>query len=687
MSSRLLIFVLTLVAVATGGANLYLSGPDAVRTARAHLDAQLGKAANALPAVVASGTQRNLGLAADLAHAQAVQAAVTEIASQKRRPDQRVLDLARETLEARAQARGETDRNVALLVVATAGGAAEYRLDQGSEFNQEPGVPLVREALEGNTAHTLASFGGAFYRLVAVPVGGEARPAGAVAIGYPVDDRFVEGLRDTLGVDVTLVKGGQIVATSVPAESRGALVEGLVTGGTAFGFDELPQHFSLFGLVNLPLSTEPVHGARARTVKVAGIEGADVVLSLPSQAGLSPIADGQKRTVLFSGVVLVLGLLFTALAGGRGGSYDGDEVAALADDVERLAAGEHSVKATEYLPGDLGRLARAVNRLSTRNLAAAAAAPSSVAAPVPAPTEVLGHTPGPEAAPAGGFSFETEREPEDEQAEEPRDDEFGDLPAWARQEGSVGTDGEPSFDFGNTPGFGVADRSEPDTLGRTEEPDNLANPADLTAADEPSPGPAFHTGAPLPWELPSAGPSAALAHQPEPEPAAPSENDFSGLLDPTAGPAAIDPFVEALREAGRTGEQEAQPLYEQEAQQEFNPDATMVAAVPEALIRAISPVPAPRVAPAPLADPIPSLVSEPVGEDEDEAHFREVFNEFLRIRESCGEPPTNLTYERFAAKLHKNREQLIAKYQCRTVRFTVYVKEGKAALKASPIKA
>ena len=38
------------------------------------------------------------------------------------------------------------------------------------------------------------------------------------------------------------------------------------------------------------------------------------------------------------------------------------------------------------------------------------------------------------------------------------------------------------------------------------------------------------------------------------------------------------------------------------------------------------------------------------------------------------------------AKLRKNREDLLARHHCRGVRFQVYVKEGKAAIKASAIK-
>lgn len=74
------------------------------------------------------------------------------------------------------------------------------------------------------------------------------------------------------------------------------------------------------------------------------------------------------------------------------------------------------------------------------------------------------------------------------------------------------------------------------------------------------------------------------------------------------------------------------------------------------------------------------------GVNGDEAHFQDVFRNFVAMRQQCGEPADGLTYEKFAQKLQKNREQLISRYNCRTVRFQVYVKEGKAALKATPVK-
>lgn len=70
----------------------------------------------------------------------------------------------------------------------------------------------------------------------------------------------------------------------------------------------------------------------------------------------------------------------------------------------------------------------------------------------------------------------------------------------------------------------------------------------------------------------------------------------------------------------------------------------------------------------------------------EEQHFQDVFREFVVTRDQCGEPNDGLTYDKFVAKLRKNKEQLVQKYACKTVRFQVYVKEGKAALKATPVK-
>jgi hypothetical protein len=102
----------------------------------------------------------------------------------------------------------------------------------------------------------------------------------------------------------------------------------------------------------------------------------------------------------------------------------------------------------------------------------------------------------------------------------------------------------------------------------------------------------------------------------------------------------------------------------------------------------------PPAAPAPAAETPaeaePAAETEPVAEaaagaDPDDAHWHDVFEQFLALKQKLGEPG-RISYERFAAKLAKNRADLMAKRQCSGVRFSVYEKDGKASIKASAVR-
>ncbi|MFL5370416.1 MAG: MXAN_5187 C-terminal domain-containing protein [Myxococcales bacterium] len=69
----------------------------------------------------------------------------------------------------------------------------------------------------------------------------------------------------------------------------------------------------------------------------------------------------------------------------------------------------------------------------------------------------------------------------------------------------------------------------------------------------------------------------------------------------------------------------------------------------------------------------------------DEAHFRETFERFLELRRETGEA-SNVSYEKFAAKLRRNREELMERHHAKGVRFSVYLKDGRAAIKASALR-
>jgi len=129
----------------------------------------------------------------------------------------------------------------------------------------------------------------------------------------------------------------------------------------------------------------------------------------------------------------------------------------------------------------------------------------------------------------------------------------------------------------------------------------------------------------------------------------------------------------------------------QESEGGYNPEATVIVSAPQALPRSTQPpafqrTPSSSGMTASGPTPAPIALPSPFAGGTEEAHFQQVYRDFVATKEKCGEPADGLTYEKFAAKLRKNQEQLIAKYACRAVRFQVYVKDGKTALKAQPIK-
>ena len=70
----------------------------------------------------------------------------------------------------------------------------------------------------------------------------------------------------------------------------------------------------------------------------------------------------------------------------------------------------------------------------------------------------------------------------------------------------------------------------------------------------------------------------------------------------------------------------------------------------------------------------------------DTAEWMTVFDDFVRTKKQCGEPTEGLTFEKFQATLRKNRDALMQRHNCKRVRFSVYVKEGRASLKATPVR-
>jgi hypothetical protein len=66
--------------------------------------------------------------------------------------------------------------------------------------------------------------------------------------------------------------------------------------------------------------------------------------------------------------------------------------------------------------------------------------------------------------------------------------------------------------------------------------------------------------------------------------------------------------------------------------------------------------------------------------------WHQVYEDFLRTKRECKESVEGLTFEKFQQTLKKNRDALIERHGCTRVKFSVYVKDGRASLKATPVR-
>jgi hypothetical protein len=232
-------------------------------------------------------------------------------------------------------------------------------------------------------------------------------------------------------------------------------------------------------------------------------------------------------------------------------------------------------------------------------------------------------------------------------------------------------------------------------------------PAPPPAAPAP-PGPAANNpprfGAPpAPASRPGSGTAAnppagsgAIAAMPGPaRPAAPGpafgQSDRTMAISGTSGPApgGFAPPPPAAGSAPGTG---------------TGAHSATVAATPAAAAKLGQPTPFPPAGksapklPNPKDDEDATVVANPTNAaaghhaaaqeaaQDPSAEWQSVYEEFIRTKRDCGEPTEGLTFEKFQQTLKKNRDALMQRHGCKRVKFSVYVKEGRASLKATPVR-
>lgn len=265
--------------------------------------------------------------------------------------------------------------------------------------------------------------------------------------------------------------------------------------------------------------------------------------------------------------------------------------------------------------------------------------------------------------------------------------------------------GQPSFDAGIGSSF---PSSPPSSL-----PDSLSDipSAKPTLSMPPSSNPAL--SAPPASNPQSAPPTSTPPTAVSQPPAAaqgvspPPSSGLAGLFDD--GPDPLSQFRVPPKPAEPPPPPPPAPSFDADEapSHAMQPEATVMFQVPESLLaasavdnkKAAAAKPAATAAPAAksvddnrtvVAQVPQELLAQVAPKNDvdaaDEAHYKEVYEKFVQTRIECGEDTSDLSYERFVAKLLKNRQQIVEKHKARSVRFQVYVKDGKAALRALPVR-
>jgi hypothetical protein len=494
------------------------------------------------------------------------------------------------------------------------------------------GEPVVKDGLSGRTLDGLLTLGN-LHRVAVHPIFENQKVIGLALIGWPIDQKYVARVAEFSGLPVAGVLGDQVVG-NIDGLETSAIKE--VRGPGSVGTLDLavPDPMPLF-------VTDRTRFLVGKVALAPGVNDARIVYAIDRNPALNTLAQGQAAV---GGVTVVLALLmmFSLWAALRSIYKPLDMI------LEHLSKFKQG-QATGVLPvaalkGPFLRLGKQINMILESPGLTGGPRPGT---PPLAPPGSVPQTPseGVEAPPAGMFT--------------PDEASGGATP----------------------PGPPPADDPNLQPVSEALVSDEFKQSAISSLFDEASSDPLQA------FRVPPGGNGAAGPPTPPP-----TSDDPLGLMGGAAPPVESAPPVAPPPAA--TAPPSAEPG--------FNRDSTVMVPIPEALLEKSAAVPSSPGAPPVSMDEPPSdstVVAQIPSElldaavpqrdqgNEDETHFREVFQEFLKVREQCGEDVSQLTYERFVAKLMKNRQAIIEKYHSKSVRFQVYVKQGKAALRAVPVKA
>jgi hypothetical protein len=579
------------------------------------------------------------------------------------------------------------------------------------------GHPIFQQTQRGFALDGIWSDHGGLMLAVGAPLVDQGRAAGAVLIGWPVDAALVEKLAASIGAELSLVDGDRVLVSSLKpglAATLASATQGAadpVSGGRLEA--PLPHPASM---PFLPLFTDRHADGIAYTSLSAPILDAPAqlrwVVSTRSVRGLEELGERQQSILGVMIASLLLGLLFGLV------NYRSfvSPIETISAHLSELQLGRGELELPEARVGsNFRRLVRLINmtvqRVPGRSLSTML--PTASDASGVEGSRIPSRGVAPSALVAEGRSSAVTGDPQlrSSGAHVP-------APSTAYPPLSVSPSPPPAAaTLASAPpamgdARGAADLLEDDGLDAVSAIAEAI--ASLESAGDASglPGLAPATGArrsaaSIRGGMPSVGGADV------PMPLAREASLAISIDEATLPPSRVPTSMQGVRGggsfdlgsyAGLSSGNESRAVSD-----DFNPEATVVAPVAEDLLArsarddagdgvrvfdrdkpdmtVVATVPADLLAQSAGEAPLSRGGGLDDGLDAaDRAHFKDVYERFVELRKRCGEDISDLAFDRFQAKLLKNREAMMKKHQCRTVRFQVYEKDGKAALKASPVR-
>jgi hypothetical protein len=554
---------------------------------------------------------------------------------------------------------------------------AQVGFDQASSIDnfELGGYSLVADALHGWIRDDSWVLGGRIYRVVARPVENETNqaPVGAIVGARILDDQFARELSKRTGATVGFYASGQRVSSGAPEGFDPAQLD--VITGDLKGLDGDPSYKEK-GYSDV----RTIHGdlgvVYARIVGEAWDVGAGYAVARTAHLIASPLGflhaadDTDKQSVpliLIAAAAVAaaaLGIVLTLIEHTQ-------PLGAFKREVERFSKGNTDQLQPSKFRGAYRQLALMINE-GLEKMAAKGGAPrraadlDAVLGPIPQQPAMSAFSipQSPQQAASGAASGRTPGAP----ASAPQPP----SPAWAAVPAPVPAAAtpvaSPAMAVPNQPPTPVAIPGAPANAVVGAAP--LGSPAPRPPVRAPTPKPRS------PTLVGVAPPSAAVSALKVSSPSSPdlgAQANAAPVIPPDPGPRASLPTAAGMGDFAPPPA--APPLFSYSAMTghagEEDDEATVVSQVPNEILGQLS---GDRITGRP-------------GAIEDEAtEWKRVFDDFVKLKKECGEPIDGISFEKFKNTLRKNRDQLLQRHGCKSVKFSVYVKQGKAALKANPVR-